>query len=291
MAILGDFGKSQEEKDYEKQIADNTALLTSKKLTDAQRRNLQDKINVARNKLENIKASYESEMQKQGATDSTGRLLSAKDVQDQYIDRKYLNMRAEQASQQEASALGEAQQQALALKGTGKRMSTGQQLGYAESVRAKANDQIANETRSETLRAKGEASGELGRKEQYASKLTDLEREQSRTTLDGSLDQLAEDGKISADLLLMAKTKLEEANDDMLIKLAGVGAESAVKMLLGGGIGDIVSGVGSLFTGGKSNNSVGDYNFHNQDYASSYAKGTSNTNIYDNRSRDGKLTK
>jgi len=244
----GAFGLSQEELNYEKELNSLQAKLQSEQLTVEQRKAIKNQIDYIQDQIGKIREFYQGEMQKQGTVDASGKLVAAKDVQEQYVDKDYLRMRAEQLQGRTAGTVAQAGRQALAEKASGRRITAASQLGAGEAVARQGQEQIAQEVRGETLRAKSEAGQELGRKEAYASKLTDMQRTQLKDQLNAQMQKLADDNQVSASLLQVTKQKLEEANDDMLIQLAGVLAKEGTGALVKFGLG--------LMTGGAS--AVGD---------------------------------
>lgn len=181
--------------------------------------------------LQGLRASLEREMNKQGATDSSGRLLNAKDVQDQYLDKDYLALKRQQAQDESAQALSTGlkaakQAQLAGTSGPGDIMSV---MSKVENIQRASNEGLANTVRDESLRAKGEALTELGRKQSYATQLTDVERNSILDTLN---QQLADMGFAQSQLATLSNA-LANQPDGLLQQLLKTGTSALVQWGMG----------------------------------------------------------
>ena len=234
---------TQEEKDYESQIAEYESYLSSGRLSAEERQAYEDELKQLYNRVGNLKKSYQAEAIKQGITDQSGRLLSAKDVQNQYLDRGYLNLRQAQGAAQTGLAMSEAAKAKRAMQGTGTKMSSSLLAGNVEGAATRAQDAMAQDIRSGTLRAKSEAGSELARKQSYVSTMTELERADIKNKIDARLDQLQRDGKLSAEQVALAKEKKENLSDDGLTQFLGT-LLSIAGTVIGGYFGPAGAAVG-----------------------------------------------
>jgi hypothetical protein len=179
--------------------------------------------------LNAMKGFYEREMFKQGATDAEGKLLAAKDVQDQYYDKDYLNLRKQQSqdigTQQLAQSLKLAKQ--MQLKGAGN-YNPYQIASSLEQTQRVNQNQLAGDLRGESLRAKSEASTELGRKQQYAAQITEETRRSIMERMTNYLNQINMDEGTKAEL----EQELANLPDGLVNELGAKGTQALVSGLL-----------------------------------------------------------
>lgn len=209
------------------------------------------------NELDGLKNRLAEQMQAQGATDAQGRLLAAKDVQSQYYDTDYLNLRKQQAKDVGTQQLAQSLRLGKQLKLQGAGAYNPYQIASSLEQTQRANQtQLAGDVRGETLRAKGEAGTELGRKQQYATQLTDNERQNIQDRIINNLQNLTESNNQKKALM----SELDSMPDGLLMDLANKGSQELMSYISGGlsgvdfgavakGAGDFIGG---LVTGAKA---------------------------------------
>lgn len=217
------FGDSAKMSDLQAQIAEKERQI--RETTDNRLRSmLTTELDAMKNKLA-------ENMQAQGATDEQGRLLAAKDVQDQFVDQDYLNLRKMQQKETESQQLAQALRagKQMQLQSSQRNISPFEIAGQMEAIQRRGQEGLAQDVRGETLRAKGEAGGELARKQQYAIQLTDFERQNLQERIRGTADMLQLDMNSKAAL----EKQLEEMPDGLLVDLGKQVAANGIQALKG----------------------------------------------------------
>jgi hypothetical protein len=179
--------------------------------------------------LEALKGEYERQMQKQGTVDAQGKLVDAKDVQKDYYDTDYLNNRKEQGNAANSLNIAQSMKQSnLNQARTGQQTNPAQIAAALESSLRTGQQSMANDVRSESLRAKQEALTELGRKSEYARTLTDDQRRNILDRLNMELQGLGLDQTQIANM----QSQFEGMSDGLLAQAAQLGAKAGLSLLM-----------------------------------------------------------
>lgn len=182
-------------------------------------------IPALQNQLANLKGQLAREMQNQGATNTQGQLLNAKDVQGQYIDQDYLKNINQQAQDTQSFQLANALKEAQKMRLMGNNSyNPAMVAGQLESVQRNNQNQLASNVRDESLRAKQEALTELGRKQQYATQLTTEARQNILDQLNSQLQTLG----IQTNMKAQLANELNTMPDGLLVQLAKTGVKALV---------------------------------------------------------------
>lgn len=190
------------------------------------------------NELDSLKTRLADQMRAQGATDEQGRLLAAKDVQSQYLDTDYLNLRKQQAKDVSGQQLAQSLRLGKQMKLQGAGTYNPYQIASSLEQTQRANQAaLAGDVRGETLRAKGEAGTELGRKQQYATQLTDYERQNIMDRIYNNIQNL----NITASQKAALGQELASMPDGALNQLGQMGLK-ALQTYVSGGLSEIFEG-------------------------------------------------
>ena len=200
--------------------------------------------NAAITKLSNLKQQLEAEMQKQGATDASGRLLSARDVQDQYLDKDYLNLIRQQTQDEATGALSQGLRAAKQNQLSGNYANIGEVMGQTEAIQRAGNQQLAEDVKSESQRALGEAGTELGRKQSYATQLTEAERSDLTSQISAEMARY----NATQAQIQQAQQTMATMPDGFLQQMVGLVGKGAFGGLMGVLTGQTIGvGVGKAF--------------------------------------------
>lgn len=204
--------------------------------------------------LDGLKGRLAEQMRAQGATDAQGRLLAAKDVQSQYLDTDYLNLRKQQAKDVSGQQLAQSLRLGKQMKLQGAGTYNPYQIASSLEQTQRANQTaLAGDVRGETLRAKGEAGTELGRKQQYATQLTDYERQNLMDRIANNIQNL----NITASQKAALSEQLASMPDGALNQLAQMGGKALLSYATGGlssileggaTLGDVLSNTSNSFS-------------------------------------------
>ncbi|MHB8096048.1 MAG: hypothetical protein ACYDEI_00120 [Erysipelotrichaceae bacterium] len=170
--------------------------------------------------LADMKNRLKTYMQQQGATDSSGKLIKAKDVQNEYLDKDYLSLRQEQARQ--AQDLGLSQNLKLAkqknLQGGGGMNPAQVAAALENSVRTSQNT-LASDVKGERELAYNKASNQLDKAQQYAQTLTNDDRQSLKDEMNAELQFMG----LTQQQLQQMNDKYDNMGDGMLGALAAKG--------------------------------------------------------------------
>lgn len=174
-------------------------------------------------RLQNLRQTLESEMMKQGATDASGRLIAAKDVQGDYLNKDYLELLKQQNAQQSAGAMAQGLKSArqAQMAGTGGPGDIRSVMSKVENIQRNANQDLAGQVYAEQNQAYGRAGQELGRKQAYATQLTDTER----NAIIDTLTQQMNDFDMTTGQINSMQRQLANMPEGLLQKLITGGAD------------------------------------------------------------------
>lgn len=225
--------------------------LKDEKLSPEARKKLREELKNATDKIENLKQTYTTEATKQGVLDASGKLISAKDVAQDYMDKGYLALRQQQNKEAEGLALQEAARQKRAMNAQGQKvLSPGMLAAGLEQAKRQSSDIAANVYKQESELGYQKAGQELGRKEAYATKLTEMERADLQNQINNRLRTLAEQGQIDNTQLALLQQQADSANDSVLMNigktLLSAGAGALTGGLMGGGTGMLAGATNAL---------------------------------------------
>jgi hypothetical protein len=222
---------------------------------------IQDQINqgigyipALQNQLAELKQQLASEMQAQGATDANGRLLSAKDTQNQFIDQNYLNLRNQQNQDIMNTQLAQSIQQGKRAQLQGSTYNPSMMAGSLEGTQRNNANSLAGDIKNESELAYNKSGEDLARRQAYATQLSNTQRQ---SILDQMQTQMASIG-LNQQQMASYTQQLQNMPDGLLNQLAQVGVKAGVGYLMSGGnplgaIAGAASGLGNQSTSQQSN--------------------------------------
>jgi len=201
------------------------------------------------NKLGGLKAGLEAEMQKQGATDQYGRLIQAKDVSGQYVDKDYLALRQQQMQDEATGALSSGLKLAKQQQMQTGQTDLGQAIAQQEAIQRQQSQQFGQEYKSEKELGYQKAGQQLQQNAAYATQLSNAERQDIMDQINAAVTNY---NMTAAQLQTMNQT-LANMPDGFLQQMASLiakGAGGAIIGYLTGGVGNIASGITTATMGG-----------------------------------------
>jgi len=180
------------------------------------------------NRLQNLRAELEQEMYKQGATDQYGRLLEAKDVQNKYIDKDYLRLMQQQLQDEALQAQTQGLRMARQAQLQGQNPNIGEIMGKYEAIQRQGGQTLTSAIKGEKELAYQKAGTELGRKQQYATQLTEMDR---ASILDSLNQRIAATG-LSMQQQQYLSQQLAQMPDGFLQQALGLVAKGGTEYLL-----------------------------------------------------------